>query len=236
MALKFRNLSEVPGGSGESIGGPSPDAIGGNAGGNTELEGGASGIEGNGDSGAGTAGAFPDAGAAEPGPAPVVKRRIGRPPGSKTGQGKGKSQEAEAASGPARSGGSARETVDLKPKPAPVRNDRKFVADNAQALHQLAAMFLGGPHWIISPAEATELANKSCDVLDHMGWSITGGEVGLIGKVVALGLCVYMIEGPRIAQTVAIRKSGVTRPTQPASPMEASAPPKKGQIDLSGLM
>ena len=234
MALKFRNLSEVPGGSGESIGGPSPDAIGGNAGGNTELEGGASGIEGNGDSGAGTAGAFPDAGAAEPGPAPVVKRRIGRPPGSKTGQGKGKGANPESAAGP----GAARPTLDLNspPKRAPVRNDRKFVADNAQALHQLAAMFLGGPHWIISPAEATELANKSCDVLDHMGWSITGGEVGLIGKVVALGLCVYMIEGPRIAQTVAIRKSGVTRPTQPASPMEASAPPKKGQIDLSGLM
>jgi hypothetical protein len=96
-------------------------------------------------------------------------------------------------------------------------------------------MFTNGPHWIISPAEATELANKSCDVLDHMGWSITGGEVGLIGKVVALGLCVYMIEGPRVAQTVAMSRTGKARPVAPASPMEAATQPAKGTIDLSGL-
>lgn len=230
MALKFRKLAEVPDGSSEGLDGPSPDPIGGIAVGTSELAGGTEGTEGNGSDRTGPA----DAGSGPgPEPAPVVKKRIGRPPGSKTGSGKAKGENPESAAGPRI--GASREKVDLKPKPAPVRNDRKFVADNAQALHQLVAMFTNSPHWMISPAEASELANKSCDVLDHMGWSITGGEVGLIGKVVALGLCVYMIEGPRVAQTVAMRGAGKARPIQPASPMEAAAPPAKGTIDLSGL-
>ena len=229
MALKLRKLAENINGSGEDADGASEDSERGAFIGATEPESGISGIEGNGD------GAGPDPGTSGAEPAPVVKKRIGRPPGSKTGA-KAKGENPEIAFGPgARSAAQDKLDLGAKPKKAAVKNDRKFVADNAQALHQLVAMFTNSPHWMISPQEASELANKSCDVLDHMGLSVTGGEVGLIGKIVALGLCVYMIEGPRLAQTVALRASGKARPVVPASPMEAAAPPSKGRIDLSGL-
>ena len=122
---------------------------------------------------------------------------------------------------------------------ASVKNDRKVIAVNAAGLHQLAAMFTGVPALVLSDKEATEFADKLADVLDHMGYNITGGEVGLVGKVVALGLCVYVIEAPRVPLLLSAakaRKAQGARPTAPATPAEAfTPPPSKGGYDLSGL-
>lgn len=129
--------------------------------------------------------------------------------------------------------------------PNSVRNDRKAVSNNIQALHGVVAVLTHQPIMNLTSDEGDAMSSALCAVLDHHNIDLmkAGGALGLYAT---LAMTVYMVEAPRLkalraGATKTIAPSGLaTKPangfdaSQTQRPMDFTAdldPPPPGEIN-----
>lgn len=155
-----------------------------------------------------------------------IKRRRGRPPGSRTG-----AKAADAGTGPSPANTGGKEGLDLTFK----KNDVAKVTQNIAGLHMMAAILTKQPIMQLTEQEAKALAKSVCDVADYHKISLDGAG-GPFALYAALATTVYGIYVPRIVMLKSLKQGEQVVGVAPASPGEAKAQAQQGQggYDFSG--